>query len=209
MDGFDQSTNVKVIMATNRQDTLDPALMRPGRLDRKIEFPLPDRRQKRLVFQACTSKMSLADEVDLEDFVSRPEKISREDKRQRDKKNKKNRERERRRERETEEREAAATTSTRELGNLVAKLLSINWKIPIEIHLDILRQCRLIHRAGILLRFEPSIICSAMSYFHRCSKDLSVWKKCRCIRTMTLQQLQSCLFWPLKSGEDQRGSGKF
>jgi 26S proteasome regulatory subunit T3 len=76
MDGFDQSTNVKVIMATNRHDTLDPALMRPGRLDRKIEFPLPDRRQKRLVFQACTSLMSLADEVDLEDFVSRPEKIS-------------------------------------------------------------------------------------------------------------------------------------
>lgn len=76
MDGFDQSTNVKVIMATNRQDTLDPALMRPGRLDRKIEFPLPDRRQKRLIFAACTSKMNLSDEVDLEDYVSRPEKIS-------------------------------------------------------------------------------------------------------------------------------------
>lgn len=51
MDGFDQTVNVKVIMATNRADTLDPALIRPGRLDRKIEFPLPDRRQKRLVFQ--------------------------------------------------------------------------------------------------------------------------------------------------------------
>ena len=51
MDGFDQTVNVKVIMATNRADTLDPALLRPGRLDRKIEFPLPDRRQKRLVFQ--------------------------------------------------------------------------------------------------------------------------------------------------------------
>eukprot|EP00949_MAST-11_sp_MAST-11-sp1_P001558 g1558.t1 len=76
MDGFDQTTNVKVIMATNRQDTLDPALMRPGRLDRKIEFPNPDRRQKRLVYQACTSKMSLSEEVDLEDYVSRPEKIS-------------------------------------------------------------------------------------------------------------------------------------
>lgn len=50
MDGFDQTTNVKCIMATNRADTLDPALLRPGRLDRKIEFPLPDRRQKRLVF---------------------------------------------------------------------------------------------------------------------------------------------------------------
>eukprot|EP00357_Protocruzia_adherens_P022046 CAMPEP_0115041084 /NCGR_PEP_ID=MMETSP0216-20121206/45298_1 /TAXON_ID=223996 /ORGANISM="Protocruzia adherens, Strain Boccale" /LENGTH=392 /DNA_ID=CAMNT_0002422617 /DNA_START=2017 /DNA_END=3195 /DNA_ORIENTATION=- len=76
MDGFDQTTNVKVIMATNRADTLDPALLRPGRLDRKIEFPLPDRRQKRLIFQTITSKMNLSDEVDLEDYVSRPEKIS-------------------------------------------------------------------------------------------------------------------------------------
>ncbi|KAJ9185015.1 hypothetical protein P3X46_004693 [Hevea brasiliensis] len=76
MDGFDQTVNVKVIMATNRADTLDPALLRPGRLDRKIEFPLPDRRQKRLVFQVCTSKMNLSDEVDLEDYVSRPDKIS-------------------------------------------------------------------------------------------------------------------------------------
>mmetsp|Transcript_71694 Transcript_71694/g.202719 ORF Transcript_71694/g.202719 Transcript_71694/m.202719 type:complete len:247 (+) Transcript_71694:805-1545(+) len=47
------SVNVKVIMATNRADTLDPALLRPGRLDRKIEFPNPDRRQKRMVLQAC------------------------------------------------------------------------------------------------------------------------------------------------------------
>ncbi|KAM7496345.1 hypothetical protein LguiA_020759 [Lonicera macranthoides] len=66
----------QVIMATNRADTLDPALLRPGRLDRKIEFPLPDRRQKRLVFQVCTAKMNLGDEVDLEDYVSRPDKIS-------------------------------------------------------------------------------------------------------------------------------------
>jgi 26S proteasome regulatory subunit T3 len=76
MDGFDQHTNVKVIMATNRHDTLDPALLRPGRLDRKIEFPYPDRRQKRLIFQACTSKMNLSEEVDLETFVNRPDRIS-------------------------------------------------------------------------------------------------------------------------------------
>ena len=63
-------------MATNRADTLDPALLRPGRLDRKIEFPLPDRRHKRLIFQTITAKMNLSEEVDLEDFVSRPEKIS-------------------------------------------------------------------------------------------------------------------------------------
>uniref|UniRef100_A0A5F9CH20 26S proteasome regulatory subunit 6B n=7 Tax=Boreoeutheria TaxID=1437010 RepID=A0A5F9CH20_RABIT len=76
MDGFDQNVNVKVIMATNRADTLDPALLRPGRLDRKIEFPLPDRRQKRLIFSTITSKMNLSEEVDLEDYVARPDKIS-------------------------------------------------------------------------------------------------------------------------------------
>ena len=63
-------------MATNRADTLDPALLRPGRLDRKIEFPTPDRRQIRLIFATCTSKMNLSEEVDLEDFVSRPDKLS-------------------------------------------------------------------------------------------------------------------------------------
>jgi len=76
MDGFDQTTNVKVIMATNRADTLDPALLRPGRLDRKIEFPQPDRRQKRMVFQAATARMNLSDELDMEDYVNRSEKIS-------------------------------------------------------------------------------------------------------------------------------------
>lgn len=57
----------QVIMATNRADTLDPALLRPGRLDRKIEFPLPSRRERRLIFQTCTSKMNLGPDVDLED----------------------------------------------------------------------------------------------------------------------------------------------
>merc|ERR1711898_67601 len=42
MDGFDPRGNIKVLMATNRPDTLDPALLRPGRLDRKVEFGLPD-----------------------------------------------------------------------------------------------------------------------------------------------------------------------
>lgn len=76
MDGFDQAVNVKVIMATNRADTLDPALLRPGRLDRKIEFPNPDRRQKRLIFQVATAKMNLSEEIELEDYVQRPEKLS-------------------------------------------------------------------------------------------------------------------------------------
>ncbi|KAI5451799.1 26S proteasome regulatory subunit 6B [Naganishia albida] len=76
MDGFDQGDNVKVIMATNRQDTLDPALLRPGRLDRKIEFPFPSRRERRLIFQTVTSKMNLGPDVDLEDYVSRPDRLS-------------------------------------------------------------------------------------------------------------------------------------
>ena len=42
MDGFQSRGNIKVLMATNRSDTLDPALMRPGRIDRKVEFGLPD-----------------------------------------------------------------------------------------------------------------------------------------------------------------------
>ena len=54
-------------MATNRQDTLDPALLRPGRLDRKIEFPMPSRRERRLIFQTVTAKMNLGPDVDLED----------------------------------------------------------------------------------------------------------------------------------------------
>ena len=41
MDGFESRGNIKVLMATNRPDTLDPALMRPGRIDRKIKIPNP------------------------------------------------------------------------------------------------------------------------------------------------------------------------
>merc|ERR1712241_657334 len=72
MDGFDRTESIKVIMATNRHDTLDPALMRPGRLDRKIEFPIPDRRQKRLIFSTITAKMNLSEEVDLEELILKP-----------------------------------------------------------------------------------------------------------------------------------------
>lgn len=77
MDGFDQTSNVKVIMATNRADTLDPALLRPGRLDRKIEFPnLKDRRERRLIFSTIASSMSLAPEVDLDSLIVRNDPLS-------------------------------------------------------------------------------------------------------------------------------------
>ena len=77
MDGFDQDSTVKVIMATNRADTLDPALLRPGRLDRKIEFPsLKDRRERRLIFSTIASNMSLAPEVDLDSLIIRNDPLS-------------------------------------------------------------------------------------------------------------------------------------
>ena len=58
MDGFDARGNIKVIMATNRPDTLDPALMRPGRLDRKIEFILPDMEGRANIFRIHARTMS-------------------------------------------------------------------------------------------------------------------------------------------------------
>merc|ERR1712021_172391 len=76
LDGFDSRGDVKVIMATNRIETLDPALIRPGRIDRKIEFPLPDAKTKRHIFNIHTNKMTLADDVDLEKFVMSKEELS-------------------------------------------------------------------------------------------------------------------------------------
>lgn len=69
LDGFDNQADVKVIMATNRIETLDPALIRPGRIDRKIEFPLPDLKTKRNIFEIHTSKMSLEVGVEVDKII--------------------------------------------------------------------------------------------------------------------------------------------
>ena len=76
LDGFDERGEVKVIMATNRIDSLDPALIRPGRIDRKIEFPLPDQKTRRHIFNIHTGKMSLAPDVDLEEFIMSKDELS-------------------------------------------------------------------------------------------------------------------------------------
>merc|ERR1712178_491822 len=69
LDGFDARTDVKVILATNKIESLDPALIRPGRIDRKIKFPLPDEKTKRRIFQIHTAKMNLAEDVNLEELI--------------------------------------------------------------------------------------------------------------------------------------------
>jgi len=76
LDGFDAHVDVKVIMATNKIESLDPALIRPGRIDRKIEFPAPDQKTRRHIFQIHTSKMSLSDDVNLEEFVMSKDELS-------------------------------------------------------------------------------------------------------------------------------------
>lgn len=59
LDGFESRGNIKVLMATNRPDTLDPALMRPGRLDRKIEFSLPNLEGRTHVFKIHAKSMNV------------------------------------------------------------------------------------------------------------------------------------------------------
>merc|ERR1719247_152350 len=76
LDGFDDKNDVKVIMATNKIETLDPALIRPGRIDRKIEFPLPDSATKRRIFQIHTGKMQMAPDVDVDELMGTKSELS-------------------------------------------------------------------------------------------------------------------------------------
>ncbi|OLL26937.1 26S protease regulatory subunit 4 [Neolecta irregularis DAH-3] len=76
LDGFDTRGDVKVIMATNRISDLDPALIRPGRIDRKILFENPDQHTKRKIFTIHTAKMSLSDDVDTEEFIASKDELS-------------------------------------------------------------------------------------------------------------------------------------
>lgn len=69
MDGFDSLGQTKIIMATNRPDTLDPALLRPGRLDRKIEIPLPNESGRLEIFKIHISKVQKQGEIDFEPLV--------------------------------------------------------------------------------------------------------------------------------------------
>merc|ERR1740127_221999 len=66
LDGFEARGNVKVLMATNRPDTLDPAPLRPGRLDRKVEFGLPDLEGRASIFQIHARSMNCERDIRFE-----------------------------------------------------------------------------------------------------------------------------------------------
>jgi len=66
MDGFDRNTNVVVIAATNRPDVLDPALLRPGRFDRRVVLDAPDVSGRRSILKIHSSNKPLAPDVDLD-----------------------------------------------------------------------------------------------------------------------------------------------
>ncbi|AQK60009.1 26S protease regulatory subunit S10B B [Zea mays] len=69
LDGFDELGKVKMIMATNRPDVLDPALLRPGRLDRKIEIPLPNEQSRMEVLKIHAAGIAKHGEIDYEAVV--------------------------------------------------------------------------------------------------------------------------------------------
>jgi transitional endoplasmic reticulum ATPase len=71
MDGLEATGDVVVIGATNRVDTLDPALRRPGRFDRELEIGVPDAKGRREILEIHTSEVPLADDVDLDSIAAR------------------------------------------------------------------------------------------------------------------------------------------
>lgn len=71
MDGFEQGTNVIVIAATNRPDVLDPALLRPGRFDRRVTIPLPDRKDREAILKVHFKNKPIDSTVDLDALAAK------------------------------------------------------------------------------------------------------------------------------------------
>lgn len=69
LDGFSSDSRIKVIAATNRIDILDPALLRSGRLDRKIEFPLPNEEARARIMEIHSRKMAVGPNVNFEELA--------------------------------------------------------------------------------------------------------------------------------------------
>jgi len=73
LDGFEMRGDVKIIGATNRVDILDPALLRPGRFDRMIEFPIPTEEAREAIFKIHTRKLSITEGVNFKKLVNMTE----------------------------------------------------------------------------------------------------------------------------------------
>ncbi|KKN06971.1 hypothetical protein LCGC14_1071910 [marine sediment metagenome] len=70
LDGFEQRGDVKIIGATNRVDILDPALLRPGRFDRMIYFPIPDELTRKSIFKIHTRSLKVEEAIDFKRLVN-------------------------------------------------------------------------------------------------------------------------------------------
>ncbi len=71
MDGFEQGTNVIVLAATNRSDVLDPALLRPGRFDRRVNIDLPDRKDREAILKVHFAKKPVHKNVDINSLAAK------------------------------------------------------------------------------------------------------------------------------------------
>jgi cell division protease FtsH len=71
MDGFEQGQNVIVLAATNRMDVLDPALLRPGRFDRRVSIGLPDRKDRLEILKVHFAKKPLEKDIDLDSLAAK------------------------------------------------------------------------------------------------------------------------------------------
>ena len=76
MDGFEQGTNVIVIAATNRPDVLDPALLRPGRFDRRVTLDLPDMKAREEILEVHSAKKPLDNSVDFKEVARKTPGVS-------------------------------------------------------------------------------------------------------------------------------------
>ena len=66
MDGLDERVGVFIIAATNRPDIIDPAMLRPGRLDKLLYVPLPSAQDRISILKTCVKKIPLSDNFDIE-----------------------------------------------------------------------------------------------------------------------------------------------
>lgn len=76
IDGFSNLGNVKIIGCTNRRDILDPAVTRPGRLDRLIKVDIPNAKARKEIFKIHSSRMTLAKDINVDNVVKRMEDFS-------------------------------------------------------------------------------------------------------------------------------------